>query len=81
MFVVCVCMYSLSLFPSLFIFTQAHLPLSIAASGMPPLLYVTAHCIEMLLEVEVPHVHSAFKISGYTPAQVTGDGREMDGVT
>lgn len=35
----------------------------------------------MLLEAEVPHVHSAFKISGYTPAQVTGGGGEMAGVT
>ena len=56
---------------------QAQLPLSVAISGMSPLLYVSAHCIEMLLEVEVPHVHSAFKLSGYTPAQVTGDKGEV----
>ena len=49
---------------------QVHLPPSVAASGVPVLVYGTAHNVELLLEAEVPLVYSAFKMSGYTPGQI-----------
>jgi hypothetical protein len=51
-------------------FKSVHLSLPVASSGIPPLFYLTAHTVEMVLEVEVPLVHSVFKMSGYTPSQI-----------
>lgn len=41
-----------------------------AESGIPPLYWCTAHYVEMLLKAEVPLVHSAFRMCGFTPSQV-----------
>uniref|UniRef100_A0A3P9BDK7 Protein broad-minded n=1 Tax=Maylandia zebra TaxID=106582 RepID=A0A3P9BDK7_9CICH len=41
-----------------------------AESGIPPVYWCTAHYVEMLLKAEVPLVHSAFKMSGFTPSQM-----------
>lgn len=49
---------------------QIHLPAAVAESGIPPLYWCTAHYVEMLLKAEVPLVHSAFRMSGFTPSQV-----------
>lgn len=49
---------------------QVHLPGAVAESGIPPLYWCTAHHVEMLLKAEVPLVHSAFRVSGFTPSQV-----------
>ena len=49
---------------------QVHLPAPVAASGIPPVYWCTAHYVEMLLKAEVPLVHSAFRMSGFTPSQV-----------
>ncbi|KAG7282567.1 hypothetical protein CRUP_018686 [Coryphaenoides rupestris] len=46
-----------------------HLPAEVAASGIPPVYWCTAHYVEMLLKAEVPLVHSAFRMSGFTPSQ------------
>uniref|UniRef100_A0AAX7U2X2 Protein broad-minded n=1 Tax=Astatotilapia calliptera TaxID=8154 RepID=A0AAX7U2X2_ASTCA len=45
-------------------------PTSMAESGIPPVYWCTAHYVEMLLKAEVPLVHSAFKMSGFTPSQM-----------
>uniref|UniRef100_A0AAQ5YRS7 Protein broad-minded n=1 Tax=Amphiprion ocellaris TaxID=80972 RepID=A0AAQ5YRS7_AMPOC len=39
-------------------------------SGIPPVYWCTAHYVEMLLKAEVPLVHSAFRMSGFTPSQM-----------
>ncbi|XP_076873991.1 protein broad-minded isoform X2 [Brachyhypopomus gauderio] len=52
------------------IHASVHLPLEIAQSGISPLHSCTAHYVEMLLKAEVPLVFSAFKMSGFTPAQM-----------
>lgn len=52
------------------IHASVHVPLAVAESGIGPLYYCTAHCVEMLLKSEVPLVHSAFRISGFTPSQM-----------
>lgn len=49
---------------------QVHVPVQVAESGIPPVYSCTAHYVEMLLKAEVPLVHSAFRISGFTPSQV-----------
>lgn len=49
---------------------QIHLPLALARSGIPPVYWCTAHYVEMLLKAEVPLVHSAFRMAGFTPSQV-----------
>uniref|UniRef100_A0A3P8UNG1 TBC1 domain family, member 32 n=1 Tax=Cynoglossus semilaevis TaxID=244447 RepID=A0A3P8UNG1_CYNSE len=41
-----------------------------ADSGISPMYWCTAHYVEMLLKTEVPLVHSAFRMSGFTPSQV-----------
>ncbi|CAL8316051.1 unnamed protein product [Lota lota] len=49
---------------------SVHLPAEVAASGIPPVYWCTAHYVEMLLKAEVPLVHSAFRMSGFTPSQM-----------
>lgn len=49
---------------------QVHVCAEIAESGITPLYWCTAHYVEMLLQAEVPLVHSAFRMSGFTPSQV-----------
>lgn len=39
-------------------------------SGISPMFSSTGHNIELLLQIELPLVASAFKMSGYTAAQV-----------
>ncbi|KAM8725656.1 protein broad-minded isoform 4-T4 [Acanthopagrus schlegelii] len=51
------------------IHASVHVPLEVAESGIPPVYWCTAHYVEMLLKAEVPLVHSAFRISGFTPSQ------------
>ncbi|KAM4712468.1 protein broad-minded isoform 2-T2 [Anableps anableps] len=52
------------------IHASVHFPQEIAESGVPPLYWSTAHYVEMLLKAEVPLVHSAFRMSGFTPSQM-----------
>uniref|UniRef100_A0A671V5W7 Protein broad-minded n=1 Tax=Sparus aurata TaxID=8175 RepID=A0A671V5W7_SPAAU len=52
------------------IHASVHVPVEIAESGIPPIYWCTAHYVEMLLKAEVPLVHSAFRISGFTPSQM-----------
>ncbi|XP_039980895.1 protein broad-minded isoform X2 [Xiphias gladius] len=49
---------------------SVHVPVEVAKSGIPPVYWCTAHYVEMLLKAEVPLVHSAFRISGFTPSQM-----------
>lgn len=53
------------------LFCQVHLPVEVVASGIPPVYWCTAHYVEMLLKAELPLVHSAFRMSGFTPSQVS----------
>ncbi|GFO20670.1 protein broad-minded [Plakobranchus ocellatus] len=46
------------------------LPISLLSSGIPPLFSSTAHNIELVLQIELPLVASAFTMSGYTPSQI-----------
>jgi len=64
-----------SLLSSAFIWTQrthysAVLPQSFVLSGIPPLYSVTCHNLELILQLELPHIHSAFRMSGCSPAQI-----------
>ncbi|TMS11937.1 Protein broad-minded, partial [Larimichthys crocea] len=52
------------------IHASVHVPLEVAVSGIPPVYWCTAHYVEMLLKAEVPLVHSAFRMSGFTPSQM-----------
>lgn len=52
------------------IHASVHVPLAVAESGIGPVYWCTAHYVEMLLKPEVPLVHSAFRISGFTPSQM-----------
>uniref|UniRef100_A0A8C6UUP5 Protein broad-minded n=1 Tax=Neogobius melanostomus TaxID=47308 RepID=A0A8C6UUP5_9GOBI len=52
------------------IHASVHIPLAVAESGIGPVYWCTAHYVEMLLKPEVPLVHSAFRISGFTPSQM-----------
>ncbi|XP_037607377.1 protein broad-minded isoform X1 [Sebastes umbrosus] len=52
------------------IHASVHVPVEVAESGIPPVYWCTAHYVEMLLKAEVPLVHSAFRMSGFTPSQV-----------
>lgn len=54
----------------MFLLWQIHFSKEVAESGIPPVYWCTAHYVEMLLKAEVPLVHSAFKMSGFTPSQV-----------
>jgi hypothetical protein len=49
---------------------QVHLPSDLMCSGISPLFSSTGHNIELILQIELPLVASAFKMSGFTPAQV-----------
>ncbi|GFR74593.1 protein broad-minded-like [Elysia marginata] len=46
------------------------LPITLLSSGIPPLFSSTAHNIELVLQIELPLVTSAFTMSGYTPSQI-----------
>lgn len=50
--------------------SSVHLPTALMSSGIPPLFSSTGHYIEFVLQLELPLVASAFKMSGYTPAQI-----------
>lgn len=50
--------------------SSVHLPTAFLTSGIHPIFSSTAHNIELILQVELPLITSAFKMSGYTPAQV-----------
>ncbi|XP_041660694.1 protein broad-minded [Cheilinus undulatus] len=52
------------------IHASVHVPVEVAESGIPPVYWCTAHYVEMLLKTEVPLVHSAFRMSGFTPSQM-----------
>ncbi|XP_034755563.1 protein broad-minded isoform X2 [Etheostoma cragini] len=52
------------------IYASVHVPVEVAESGIPPVYWCTAHYVEMLLKAEVPLVHSAFRMSGFTPSQM-----------
>ncbi|XP_076612190.1 protein broad-minded isoform X3 [Chaetodon auriga] len=52
------------------IHASVHVPVPVAQSGIPPVYWCTAHYVEMLLRAEVPLVHSAFRMSGFTPSQM-----------
>ncbi|XP_010773447.1 protein broad-minded-like, partial [Notothenia coriiceps] len=51
------------------IHASIHVPVEVAESGISPMYWCTAHYVEMLLRAEVPLVHSAFRMSGFTPSQ------------
>jgi len=64
-----------SLLSSAFVWTQrTHcsklLPQSFILSGILPVYSVSCHNIELILQLELPHVHSAFRMSGCSPAQI-----------
>jgi len=64
-----------SLLSSAFIWTQrTHcsklLPQPFVLSGILPVYSVSCHNIELILQLELPHVHSAFRMSGCSPAQI-----------
>lgn len=46
------------------------LPITLLSSGISPLFSSTAHNIELVLQIELPLVASAFTMSGYTPSQI-----------
>ncbi|XP_045917373.1 protein broad-minded [Micropterus dolomieu] len=52
------------------IHASIHVPVQVAESGVPPVYWCTAHYVEMLLRAKVPLVHSAFRMSGFTPSQM-----------
>ncbi|XP_069580309.1 protein broad-minded [Brachyistius frenatus] len=52
------------------IHASVHFPKEVAESGVSPVYWCTAHYVEMLLKAEVPLVHSAFRMSGFTPSQM-----------
>ncbi|KAM3602933.1 uncharacterized protein V6R79_013540 [Siganus canaliculatus] len=52
------------------IHASIHVPVEVAGSGISPVYWCTAHYVEMLLKAEVPLVHSAFRMSGFTPSQM-----------
>uniref|UniRef100_A0A3Q3WXC1 Protein broad-minded n=1 Tax=Mola mola TaxID=94237 RepID=A0A3Q3WXC1_MOLML len=52
------------------IHASVHIPVEVAESGIPPVYWCTAHYVEMLLKDEVPLVHSAFRMSGFTASQM-----------
>uniref|UniRef100_A0A3Q1DAZ9 Protein broad-minded n=1 Tax=Amphiprion ocellaris TaxID=80972 RepID=A0A3Q1DAZ9_AMPOC len=58
-----------SLLISAFIW-PARIHACVTESGIPPVYWCTAHYVEMLLKAEVPLVHSAFRMSGFTPSQM-----------
>ena len=49
---------------------KEHVQLDIASSGIHPVFSRTGHNVELILQTEVPHVYTAFRMSGYTPSQV-----------
>uniref|UniRef100_A0A8D2ZSL4 Protein broad-minded n=1 Tax=Scophthalmus maximus TaxID=52904 RepID=A0A8D2ZSL4_SCOMX len=51
------------------IHASVHVAVETAESGIPPVYWCTAHYVEMLLKAEVPLVHAAFRMSGFTPSQ------------
>lgn len=57
---------------------QIHVPVQVAESGVPPVYWCTAHYVEMLLRAKVPLVHSAFRMSGFTPSQVRSVEKETN---
>lgn len=52
-------------------YLQVHLPSDLMCSGISPIFSSTGHNIELILQIELPLVASAFKMSGFTPAQVS----------
>uniref|UniRef100_A0A3B4WUY0 Protein broad-minded n=1 Tax=Seriola lalandi dorsalis TaxID=1841481 RepID=A0A3B4WUY0_SERLL len=52
------------------IHASVHVLVAAAESGIQPVYWCTAHYVEMLLKAEVPLVHSAFRMSGFTPSQM-----------
>ena len=50
---------------------QSHIPVELCYSGIHPIISVTSHYVELILHEEVPLVYSAFRLSGYAPAQVS----------
>jgi len=64
-----------TLLSSAFVWTQrTHcsklLPQSFVLSGILPLYAVTCHNVELILQLELPHIHSVFRMSGCSPAQI-----------
>lgn len=47
-----------------------HLPKDVRSSGIHPLFSHTGHHIELILQNELPLVHSTFRMCGYTPSQI-----------
>nr|CAB3266841.1 protein broad-minded-like [Phallusia mammillata] len=47
-----------------------HLPPKVRLSGIPPLYYRSGHHIELIVQMELPLIYSAFRMSGYTPSQI-----------
>ncbi|XP_040925357.1 protein broad-minded isoform X2 [Betta splendens] len=52
------------------IHASVHVPVEVAESAVLPVYWCTAHYVEMLLKAELPLVHSAFRMSGFTPSQM-----------
>lgn len=42
----------------------------VALQDIHPIFEKICHYVEYILEKELPHLHSAFKLSGYPPAQI-----------
>ena len=64
-----------ALLSSAFIWTQrTHcsqlLPQPFVSCGIPPVYSVTCHNVELILQLELPHIHSVFRMSGCSPAQI-----------
>nr|XP_039247521.1 protein broad-minded-like [Styela clava] len=47
-----------------------HLPKEMRSSGIHPLFSHTGHHVELILQNELPLVHSTFRMCGYTPSQI-----------
>jgi len=46
------------------------LPRTFVLSGILPVYSVTCHEVELILQLELPHIHSAFRMSGCSSAQI-----------
>ena len=56
---------------------QQHVPQSLMQSGIPVVYSSTCHNVELILQTDLPNVYSAFKVSGFSPAQVRANFRRF----
>ncbi|XP_071784786.1 protein broad-minded-like isoform X1 [Asterias amurensis] len=66
----CFCILSSGYLSMARLHASEHVQLDIASSGIHPVFSRTGHNVELILQTEVPHVYTAFRMSGYTPSQI-----------